>query len=105
MDIDVSVAAKSSLTELARRAAAGDKRAQLELGVLFEEGRGVSPDLRKAESLYRSAAKDSGGTQWIYQPAATGQSRGRVIPVQIGPRRTGLAEARSRLDSLRGQLK
>lgn len=85
--------------ELARRAQAGDKRAQLELGVRYEEGRGLSLDRERAASLYRRAATPSGGTLWVYNPPV-GSSAGRIIPVDRGPNRAGLAEAGARLRRL-----
>jgi TPR repeat protein len=45
-------AADAELQSLARRAQAGDKQARLELGVRYEEGRGVVRDLERAERLY-----------------------------------------------------
>ncbi|WP_353117248.1 tetratricopeptide repeat protein [Nitratidesulfovibrio sp.] len=43
------------LAGLTARAKSGDPRAQLQLGMLHEEGRGVPQDLRRAEALYRQA--------------------------------------------------
>jgi hypothetical protein len=93
-------AADADLQALARRAQAGDKHAQLELGVRYEEGRGVSADLHRAEQLYRMAASDSGGTTYVYSPPVGKHGRGRVIPVTQQIRRAGLPEARTRLDLL-----
>lgn len=89
------------LRALATRAAGGDKRAQLELGIRYEEGRGVAPDWRRAERLYRMAATSSGGTTMIYVPPVTRGGSGRVMPVSSGPRISGLQEARERLERLR----
>lgn len=47
--------ASEPLAGLAARAESGDPRAQLQLGMLHEEGRGVPQDLRRAEALYRQA--------------------------------------------------
>jgi hypothetical protein len=92
-------AAASDLQDLARRAQAGDKQAQLDLGITYEEGRGVAVDLEWAARLYRVAATDSGGLTWATIP---GGKRGRaaVYSFQSGPRITGLKDAKRRLDSL-----
>jgi hypothetical protein len=95
-------AADPDLQGLAMRAQAGDKHAQLELGVRYEEGRGVPIDLRRAERLYLMAASDSGGTTYVYSPPVGRNGRGQVIPVDTGPRQHGLPEARVRLDELQG---
>jgi hypothetical protein len=93
-------AADPELQALARRAETGDKRAQLELGIRYEEGRGVPRNLQRAEDLYRKAAADSGGTLWVYSPPVGENGKGRVIPVDRGPRQVGLAEAKRRLERL-----
>jgi len=90
-------AADSELQELARRAHAGDKQAQLQLGIAFEDGLGVPVDLDRASRLYQQAASDSGGAVYIYSPPVGREGSGRVIPVANGPRRQGLAAARARL--------
>ncbi len=90
-----------SLQSLARRAQAGDKQAQLELGIRFEEGRGVERDLKKAKKLYGKAASDSGGTIWVYSPPVGNGTSGRVIPVNTGAKQSGLAEAKRRLEALK----
>lgn len=82
------------------RAALGDKLAQLELGVAFEEGQGVAVDLKRAASLYRSAAAPISGTTYIYSPPVGKEKAGRVIPVRVGPDRPGLVEAKVRLARL-----
>jgi hypothetical protein len=96
-------AADPELQELASRAQAGDKHAQLELGIAFEEGRGVPRELKTAEKLYRLAARDSGGTMWVYSPPVGNGASGRVIPLRRGPRQAGLTEAQARLEALDGQ--
>jgi hypothetical protein len=100
----ISLTSKSvspELRNLAERAAGGDKRAQLELGIRFEEGRGVAPDWRRAERLYAMAAASSGGTMMIYVPPVRPGGSGSVMPVNTGPAVPGLAEARERLHALR----
>ena len=86
---------------LASRAASGDKWAQLELGIRFEEGRGVPMDWRRAARLYRMAAAQSGGTTMIYVPPVRRGGTGSVMPMSLGPVVPGLAEARARLEALR----
>jgi len=88
------------LTALASEAQGGSKQAQMELGIRFEEGRGVERDLGKARKLYGSAASDSGGTIWVYSPPVGNGTSGRTIPVNTGPKRSGLAEAKRRLEGL-----
>jgi len=88
---------QAEIGSLARRAQAGDKQAQLELGIRFEEGRGVERDLNKARKLYAQAASDTGGTIWVYSPPVGNGTKGRVIPVNAGPKQFGLVEAKRRL--------
>ena len=92
--------ADRQIQALAWRARAGDKRAQLALGIRYEEGRGVPVDRRRAERLYRLAATDSVGTMWVYQPPFGKNTSGHVVPVGNGVRQSGLAEARARLERL-----
>ena len=86
-------AADPELQNLARLARSGEKHAQLELGIRYEEGRGVPVDLERAGRLYTLAATDFGGTigRWPDK-------------IDLGPRREGLAEARTRLKRLRTRL-
>lgn len=90
------------LQGLARSAHAGDKQAQLQLGIAYEEGRGVARDMGRARKLYALAAADGGGTIWVYQPPLKKGGSGRVVPVNLGPKVVGLAEAKDRLVRLRG---
>lgn len=92
--------ADPELQQFASRARAGNKHAQLELGIRFEEGRGVERDIAKARDMYRLAASDSGGTVWVYVPPTAKGLRGRVIPVTSRQKTSGLAEAKARLDAL-----
>jgi hypothetical protein len=89
-----------SLNSLARMAQSGDKNAQLELGIRFEEGIGVPVDLGKARRLYGEAATATGGTIWVYSPPVGNGTSGRVIPLDRGPRQAGLLEAARRLEAL-----
>jgi len=90
-------AAPAGLQQLARRAQGGDKQAQLALGIRYEEGDGVAPDRRQAMTLYRLAARASGGTLWVYAPSPGNGAPARVIPVDGGQRQAGLSEAKLRL--------
>jgi hypothetical protein len=94
-------AAHPDVQALARSAMGGSKSAQLELGIRFEDGRGVQMDWDRAERLYRMAAVSSGGTMMIYVPPVRPGGSGRVMPVSTGPSVSGLAEARQRLEALR----
>ncbi len=96
-------AADPELQSLAQRARAGDKQAQLELGIRYEEGRGVPVDLARARRLYRLAARDSGGTIWVYSPPVGENGRGQVIPLNTGVPQSGLREALLRLDRIEGR--
>ena len=95
-----SDATASATRELAVLARAGDKQAQLQLGIAFEEGRGVKRDLSRARKLYRLAAADGGGTMWIYVPSGVEGHRGQTMPVRSSPRQRGIEEARLRLEAL-----
>ncbi len=93
-------AAPADLQQLARRAQGGDKQAQLALGIRYEEGDGVAPDRWRAMKLYRQAARDSGGTLWVYAPSPGNGAPARVIPVNLGLKHSGLLEARERLQAI-----
>ena len=95
--------ARVDLPILAQRASIGDKYAQLELGIRFEEGRGVERDLKKARKLFGKAASDSGGTTQVYLPPVD-RAPGRLYPVYKGPLRKGLAEAKRRLLKLEQKM-
>ncbi|HEX8402002.1 MAG TPA: SEL1-like repeat protein [Allosphingosinicella sp.] len=89
---------------LAQRARDGDKHAQLELGIRFEEGRGVVADLPLARRFYRAAAEDVTGTIPVWLPAA-GRVPGHIILVAGGRRTPGLVNARVRLGALDAAMK
>lgn len=89
------------LPRLASRAQAGDQQAQLELGIRYEEGVGVPVDRKRAASLYRQAAADSGGPLWVYRPPV-GAAAGRIVPVDGGLARAGLPDAKERVRRLSG---
>lgn len=95
-------AVDSELRSLAIRAQAGDKQAQLELGIRYEEGRGVRTDLRRARRLYAVAARDSGGSLLVYTPPV-GQAPGGLTRLEQGPRVGGLEAAKRRLSKLDAQ--
>ena len=88
------------LQALAERARGGDQQAQLELGSAFEEGRGVAANRKQARKLYRMAAKDNPGTQWVYMPSPGGGAPAMVMPVRTGVPRAGLDEAKRRLQAM-----
>jgi len=90
----------AEIRRLGRAAMGGDKQAQLELGIRYEEGVGVPVDLAAAESLYRMAAEPVSGTIYIYTPGV-GRSPGGVTPVTLGPDTPGLGEAAKRRERLR----
>jgi TPR repeat protein len=92
--------AAPELRELARRAMAGDKQAQLDLGIRFEEGDGVPVNRKRARRLYRMAASDGGGPAWVYVPSVIEGRPGRVMQLGEGSRQAGLAQAKLRLEAL-----
>jgi hypothetical protein len=96
-------AADPELQSLARRGQGGDKHAQLELGIRYEEGRGVPANLDRASYLYEQAARTSGGRTQVYVPPVAPQTRGHVVTVGAGPRQPGLMEAATRLQRLSRQ--
>jgi hypothetical protein len=98
-------AVASDLQDLARRAQAGDKQAQLDLGIAYEEGRGVAVDLRRAERLYRMAAADSGGIRPIYSPPTQRGALGRVIFMEINNTARGINTAKDRLASIKVKVR
>jgi hypothetical protein len=65
-------AADPELQELARRARGGDDVSQLELGIRYEEGRGVAVNLPRAERLYLVAATQPGNVATVYVPLSNG---------------------------------
>ena len=77
---------------------AGDKPAALELGTRFERGQGVPTDPDRARKLYRMAAAATGGTIYVWVPAA-GDRPGHLMPV-FTPEDPGLPAARDRLAAL-----
>jgi len=83
-------AADARLQGLARRARAGEREAQLELGREFERRQ----DLGRAERLYLRASLDRGGTRFLYSPPQRGNRAGGTVPVSQGARTEGLAAAR-----------
>lgn len=90
-------AAPSELQRLAGLARAGDKQAQLDLGIRYENGTGLPANLERARKLYRAAATPTGGTIYVYVPATRKGEKGNVTPVDTGPRVEGLVEAKARL--------
>lgn len=101
LDTAGATGADAALRNLAACSRAGDKHAQLELelGIAFEEGRGVPRDLDKAEKLYRLAATDSAGSRQVYVPP-TGRGAGSILIIKDGIPSPGLSEARGRLSAL-----
>ena len=93
------------IQSLARLASGGDKYAQLELGIRYEEGDGLPVDSRRAEALYRRAASSAGQGGWIYSPPVGSNGKGRMVHVDTGRRFPGLPAARERLARLREREK
>jgi hypothetical protein len=92
-------AADPELQALARRARDGDRHAQLELGIRYEEGRGVPADLARAEQLYRRAAAGADDSRMVYVPGGNGRAGSWTI-LSGGARSGGLEQASLRLLAL-----
>lgn len=84
------------LQDLAARAQADDKQAQLELGIALEEGRKIQRDLTGARHLYRLAATDE--TVIAYSPPTGNSSYGTVH--RLVQAHTGLDAAKRRLHDI-----
>jgi TPR repeat protein len=92
------------LPRLASLAGMDHKPALLELGIRFEEGRGVARDWDKAELAYRLAAWQNSyiaGQQVAGLDSATGN---RFDPIMV-PGAPGLDSAQARLAGLRARKK
>lgn len=85
-------AADPELQALARRAQAGDKHAQLDLGIRYEEGRGVPVDLGRAARLYRMAAESTPLSSAYSLPRRSG-GRANAGVLYSGAVSRGLPEA------------
>ncbi|HEY0626204.1 MAG TPA: SEL1-like repeat protein [Allosphingosinicella sp.] len=94
-------AADPQLQDLVRRVHRQDKYAQLELGIRYEEGRGVPVNLKLAEQLYGLAAMNTRGS--YFAPGSKGAAAPPQFFVQAGGK--GLPEAKRRLEALRARRK
>ena len=93
------------LVTLARVAQGGDKRAQLELGMRFEEGRGgVGVDLPRALELYTMAGRATPARRGMVVRETEGGEGGGVSRGERSPRIPGLPEARERRDALEARM-
>jgi TPR repeat protein len=92
--------APRELQDLALRAQSGDKEAQLELGIRFEDGRGVPVDRARAMRLYAAAASSGDAANYVYAPAL-GRTKGHALALHNRLVRPGLAEAQQRLAALK----
>ncbi len=101
----IADATSVDVQRLAQLAKSGDKQAQLDLGIRFEEGLGVERDLGKATKLYRAAATDTESNTWVYTPPVGNGTSGRVISVSSRERQYGYADARLRLERLLESMK
>jgi hypothetical protein len=89
-------AADPDLQSLARRARAGDRSAQLELGSRYEHGRGVVRDPARAAALYRRAAAGTTGAQQVYLPPVGKHGQGRVVRIDRSARNQVSGDAHMR---------
>lgn len=90
--------AEPAVQALAARASAGEKQAQLDLGIRFLNGQGIAADERRACDLFRLSASDTRGPLWIYTPSPGGGAPAHVLPVQNATPTAGLASARAWLE-------
>lgn len=113
-DSDPAVAATDNpwraipLVTLARAAQSGNKSAQLELGIRFEEGvGGLEQDWERADRLYTEAARATPAVSGVairQTENREGVPGGGITRRQITPRVPGLPEARERRDALRDRM-
>ncbi len=92
-----------ALQELARAARAGDKQAQLDLGIRFETGDRVVQNYSRAISLYGRSARSSNGVLWVYLPPVGNGTVGRVLPIAQSAPQVGNLIAQDRLTNLRSR--
>jgi hypothetical protein len=97
---DVGFGASAELQALSTRAAAGDKWAQYELGLLFEQGQGVPANRGRAMQLYALAGRDDPGKMTIYVPSSKSGGKSSLQTFDSGRRAKGLAVARDRLKQM-----
>ncbi len=90
--------ADPTVQALAARAQAGDRQAQLDLGIRFLNGQGMTADERRACDLFRLSASDTKGQLWVYTPSPGGGAPARVLSVQNRTPSAGLPAARAWLE-------
>jgi hypothetical protein len=77
--------ANADIQGLARRASAGDRLAQLELGRRFEQGIGVTRNASQACAIYTATPAHDTGEMWIYTPSSQSVERYVRPPNNQGP--------------------
>lgn len=96
--------ARLPLVAVARMAYNDDKRAQFELAMRFEEGRGgVEVDWEKARELYRQAARNTRARKGFTR-ASDGEGGTKLAVGVASPRIPGIPEARERLKLLERKM-
>ena len=95
--------ARLPLVSVARMAYQDNKRAQLELGMRFEEGRGgVDKDWQKARELYEAAARATPARKGFRRAGGDENGQGSSLVITpVSGRVPGLKEARDRLQALK----
>jgi len=88
-----------TLHSLYDRAMVGDKHPQYALGLLLGSGAAGAPDCAAAREFLAIAARDEGGTPWVYSPPVGNGTQGRVITIDQGPRRAGHPQAKRLLST------
>lgn len=86
-----SGAVDADLQELARRARGGNRMAQLELGLRFENGRGVPADPIRACQIYLRQPRRQSGEVWVWQPSTQSVQRYMRSPSRSQPETDRLA--------------
>lgn len=89
--------ADPAVQALAARASIGDKQAQFQLGLAFENGLGLERNCRKAKALFRESGRDKTKSMYLYSPSIGGGTSSRVIAIDYGRASEGLPEARVKL--------
>jgi hypothetical protein len=84
--VPVAAGADPGLRALLRRARAGDRQAQLELGERYEQGRGVPADRARACAIYLVPPPPPRTYTWVLTPSARSEGDYVWDPAEDAPR-------------------